>query len=100
METPPIDLGHGVVITFWTEDRHGNVIGLVEEHPADNTPSGRCEGGVLFDTPEAHAQCEGSSIPGAFWQVKSWEPLTLSPSLLCRACGHHGFIKGGRWIPA
>ncbi len=31
------------------------------------------------------------------WELVSLEPLTLSPSLLCRACGHHGFIRNGRW---
>lgn len=35
----------------------------------------------------------------AGWQVESWEPLTLSPSLLCRSCGLHGFIREGRWVP-
>jgi len=33
------------------------------------------------------------------WQVESWDPLTISPSVLC-SCGDHGFIRGGRWIPA
>ena len=31
------------------------------------------------------------------WTVGSWEPLTLSPSLLCRACGDHGFVRDGKW---
>lgn len=34
------------------------------------------------------------------WQVESWEPLTLSPSLLCRVCGDHGFIREGKWVMA
>ena len=34
------------------------------------------------------------------WHVDSVRPLTLSPSLLCTECGHHGFIRDGRWIPA
>lgn len=34
------------------------------------------------------------------WDVLSVNPLTLSPSLLCRACGHHGFIREGKWVPA
>lgn len=33
------------------------------------------------------------------WQVESWEPLTISPSVLC-SCGDHGFIRDGRWLPA
>lgn len=33
------------------------------------------------------------------WTVESWDPLTISPSVLC-SCGDHGFIRGGRWVPA
>ena len=32
-------------------------------------------------------------------ELISTDPLTISPSLLCR-CGDHGFIREGRWIPA
>jgi hypothetical protein len=34
------------------------------------------------------------------WDLVQEEPLTLSPSLCCRLCGDHGFIKDGRWIRA
>jgi hypothetical protein len=30
----------------------------------------------------------------------SRDPLTLSPSLLCRQCGLHGWIRNGRWEAA
>jgi len=33
------------------------------------------------------------------WTVESVEPLTLSQSLLCKQCGHHGHIIGGKWVP-
>jgi len=33
------------------------------------------------------------------WDMVSIEPLTLAPSILC-GCGDHGFIRGGRWVPA
>lgn len=33
------------------------------------------------------------------WTVESWDPLTISPSVLC-SCGDHGFIRNGRWEPA
>jgi hypothetical protein len=33
------------------------------------------------------------------WEVLSEDPLTLSPSLACQQCGHHGFIRNGRWEP-
>lgn len=53
-----------------------------------------CEGAITLDTPIAR-----ELFRGPFWQVESWDPLTLSPSLLCH-CGDHGFIKQGRWVPA
>lgn len=36
---------------------------------------------------------------GVMWDVVQEEPLTLSPSLLC-SCGHHGFIREGKWVTA
>ena len=88
------DLGHGVRIQSWIVDDAGNRIGLIERHPGKNGED--CAGSVRFDTPEAHAAFKR---PGAFWQVLSWEPLTLSPSLLC-SCGNHGWILDGKWVPA
>lgn len=34
------------------------------------------------------------------WRVEQREPLTLTPSMLCHVCGHHGFVRSGKWIPA
>lgn len=31
------------------------------------------------------------------WKVVSDDPLTLEPSIQCRACGDHGHIRNGRW---
>jgi len=93
MSTDAIDLGRGVTITYTRWGAHDKV-GLLEEHKRpDGTP---CEGGVLFDLPGVR-----EAFPDrALWQVESWDPLTLSPSLLCRRCGHHGWIREGRWVPA
>jgi hypothetical protein len=32
-------------------------------------------------------------------QVLAADPLSLSPSLKCRACGSHGHVTNGRWEP-
>jgi hypothetical protein len=37
---------------------------------------------------------------GKHWTLESEDPLTLSPSLLCMVCQHHGFIQAGKWVPA
>lgn len=91
-----IDIGHGVAIRFMSRDGHPKA-GITERHPTPNGADGGVHfGGVLFDLPGV-----AESHPGVpVWQVESWDPLTLSPSLLCRACGHHGFIRGGKWVPA
>lgn len=86
------DLGHDVRILLQVRREGGPPIGLIESHP---TADGRgCSGSVTFDVPEA----EG--LAGPRWTVESWEPLTISPSVLCRGCGHHGFIRDGAWVPA
>lgn len=84
------DIGHGVTI-FATVDADDHVVGIIEEH---DSPTGRCSGYVKF-------RGRGPNPDGApSWVVESEELLTLSPSLLCRTCGHHGFIREGKWVPA
>lgn len=62
--------------------------------------SERCEGAVLFDTPENHR----GTAERPLWQVQSLEPLTITPSILMTpgkgGCGLHGFISEGRWRDA
>jgi hypothetical protein len=58
--------------------------------PVDHT---ECSGFVHFDLPEVVTVFPNHPK----WQVVSWEPLTLSPSILCRRCGDHGFIRNGKW---
>jgi Family of unknown function (DUF6527) len=85
----PVDIGHGVTISF--TEYEGATGGLIEEH---DSPTGRCSGYVRFRVP----QNDTTTRPG--WIVESMNPLTLSPSILCATCKHHGFIKGGKWVPA
>lgn len=90
------DIGHGHVIEY-VRDPNGTAIGLHDYHDRPDG-SGRCAAGfVFFDIPEAQSYM---ATKANSWQVESREPLTLSPSLLCRACGDHGFIRAGRWVPA
>jgi hypothetical protein len=104
--TPPLDLGHSHTLKWlsWSPDRDLNPqyadqpdierAGAIIDHiRADGS---QCDGGVIhFDLPGVR-----EIVPNrAVWTVESWEPLTLSPSLLCH-CGDHGFIRDGRWVPA
>lgn len=54
-----------------------------------------CSGHPGFD----EVPC-GIPIRDGGWTVTCWEPLTVTPSLLCRDCGTHGFITAGAWVPA
>lgn len=99
------DIGHGVRISFagFHPDRELNPqyadVPDVDKYMLlfGHECLGRfAPNGCVVDGPVSQ-QIDGGR---ARWQVVSWEPLTLSPSLLCRACGMHGFIQQGRWVPA
>lgn len=106
----PIDFGSGVIgyRNSWAPDRTLNPrwahladvpwCGLELDHPDARDPSKRCDAGLLFDLPEIAEVWPDSPR----WQVVTWEPLTLSPSVLCDpekgGCGLHGHIREGRWV--
>jgi len=104
--TDRLDLGrgHAIQIAAWDPDLDLNptLCRFSDQFPAKTSgivthdlPGGReCSGAITFDVPLAR-----EFFSGPFWTVESWEPLTLSPSLLCH-CGDHGFIRDGRWVPA
>lgn len=93
MTVDGVDIGSGVTVRR-TEDARGEWVGLIRVHPRRGG-SGTCASAVAFDTPASRAaHREGMPLH----TVVSWDPLTLSPSLLCTACGHHGHIRGGRWV--
>lgn len=89
-----MDLGHGVTLEFtsWHEYERA---GYLQTHQRADTGE-ECWSGGMFDLPGIREHFP----EGALWQVECWEPLTLSPSMLCRICGNHGFVREGRWVPA
>ena len=89
----PLDIGSGVTVTVYRVD--GQPYGLCEMHKHPN--GGNCSGFVRFDT-EVGRRVFGDASPR--WKVESLEPLTLSPSILCRTCGHHGYVRSGKWVAA
>lgn len=109
-----IDLGDGRTLRWvqWSPDRElnpqydgipdiGKAAGIIrhplrpEDDQAHCRERGYCEGAIHPDTPEVRQVMS----PHALWQVESWEPLTLSPSILCH-CGEHGYINQGKWVSA
>lgn len=97
------DIGHDVYISR-VVDGDGNWIGILEWHEcvrglnrqqlAQNaTESGVSAGGVYFDNAPP-------DVKGPRWQKLQDDPLTILPSILCRTCGLHGWIRDGQWVPA
>lgn len=108
MERFDIDLGYRHYLQWvgWNPDRDLNPqhagIPDVERYGAilyHFKPDGsECAGVVTF-----RGEVQQKIGPGhPSWTVESSEPLTLSPSVLCKAegCGDHGFIRSGKWVPA
>lgn len=85
----PVDIGSGVTITF--VEYNNVIVGLNEAHK--DKDGNVCMGFVAF---AGEALAEGRPQ----WRVERKNPLTLSPSILCRTCGNHGYIRDGRWVPA
>lgn len=86
-----IDLGHN---QSYSRLLRGEVwIGILEWHPCKDPDGVPSAGGVYFENAPAE-------IEGPRWKLESEAPLTISPSIACRVCGNHGWIREGRWIPA
>lgn len=90
----PLDLGDDHALTFCNYEGEERVAANVWHKKPDGS---ECVGFIPF---------EGRAWANAFhgkidtWRVEQDEPLTLSPSLLCRACGDHGFVRDGKWVRA
>ena len=89
-----IEIGPRNRITF--SEYRGETAGIQEYH--QKADGQWCAGWIAF---------AGTSWANSFkdppittWTVIQREPLTLSPSILCRSCGSHGHITNGRWVPA
>lgn len=88
-----IDIGGGHRIVFRSFE--GELAGIDDWH---RRPDGSwCKGWIDF-AGSKWVQGFNGAVTG--WTVEHREPLTLSPSLLCRVCGDHGFIREGRWVKA
>lgn len=111
IDHPDLDLGDGHTLMWlsWGPDRRLNEKysgipdiprwGAIVSHPGRD--GNVCVSAIHFASPERdRVLAISEESPHPQWTVESWEPLTLSPSLGCRACGDHGFIRSGRWVRA
>lgn len=83
-------------------DKDGTWNGVIELH--EKADGKICGGSVMFALPHGAPAIPRSAGVTPQWRVESLTPLTLSPSVLCSpelgGCGHHGFIREGRWVQA
>ena len=57
-------------------------------------------GALVYHEKPTGEPCLGTIVFGPEgWTVERWQPLTISPSILC-SCGDHGFIREGKWVKA
>lgn len=103
-----IDIGHDHAISFyvWAPDRDLNPqyagipdidpCGVIVHHKRPDNGD-ECEGACAFDMPHA-AEIFGPDR--ARWTLVSLDPLTMEPSILCKLCNDHGYIRDGQWVPA
>lgn len=84
-ESIVLDLGSGLTAELRLLD--GELMGVELIHKAAS--GGKCSGGAWLPVTGPDR-----------WELVSRDPLTLSPSILCRGCGLHGFIREGKWVPA
>lgn len=91
-----LDLGHGVFFApasaAWAP---GVCVGGIVWHTHED--GSICGGAITFQhSPNASAEERERPV----WNVVSFDPLTLTPSVLDPSCGLHGFVAGGVWVPA
>ena len=104
--TEELDLDHGHKMRWisWSPDRELNPqydgipdvekFGAIIDHLKPDGSA--CSGAITFDG-EVQRQLDPDRPR---WTVDSWDPPTFSPSVLCRLCGDHGFVREGKWVPA
>ncbi len=85
-----LDDDHAVTWSYWKDKTEPNG-GILWHRTVDTTHGGWCCG-AFFMQGQGHTE-------HPIWTLESKDPLTLSPSFVCH-CGHHGFIRGGKWIGA
>ncbi len=99
------------VLPDWAADSQEHVIWLDDDNAftwthtkVEDEPTGGLHWHrIRKDIPDGLSATPGWCVGGIFfggggWTLERKEPLTISPSLLCRACGSHGFIRDGKWV--
>lgn len=86
------DLGHGMA---WAPlvDADGDLVALLERHA--------CKDGQGVGSLPLSTEAGVRAFPNPpHWYLEREDPITISPSVRCLTCGKHGWIQGGKWVPA
>jgi hypothetical protein len=79
------DLGHRFTVRFVADDI-ARYVALAVRH-------GECGAETILSL-----DLPWNDGPQEKYQITSWEPLTVEPSVVC-PCGTHGWIRCGSWVP-
>lgn len=100
-----LEIGSGVKLRPFIlhgEPEGSEPAGWIESHPAAPQCVHRAALGDVFT-----GDCGGSvhvrrhaGETGPVWTVEQRDPLTLSPSIVCKCGGWHGWVRDGQWVPA
>lgn len=91
-ELPWVDIGHGVTAGEFRYEEGGQ-LHIAYQHECNANADDPFDRIAFSAVPVSEA---GSARD---WKLESLSPLTISPSLLCMSCQHHGFIKESKWVP-
>ena len=93
-ERDEIDLGDGHRMIFCDYEGQKRVAAHIQHQRRDGA---YCVGFIPFKGRAWSNEFNGKIEE---WDVVQDDPVTLSPSILCRACGDHGFVRNGKWVRA
>lgn len=86
---------------FYLDEAHTNMSGIWEWHncPAFREKFDRAKEQGVFGPGDEYKDMPGSATVGKwrFTNTDDPERLTIEPSIMCRSCGFHGFLRNGRW---
>lgn len=104
------DGGHGFTYTLlYADEARTKPIAVAEYHRCEVRTGRRQEDDpedfdgpaiLPLNVPEAtdwYKDRKPEFGPGPKWDLVQVEPLTIAPSILCRDCGFHGFLRNGLW---
>jgi Family of unknown function (DUF6527) len=110
MKTATVKHAHGYYpFTSATPRRRSRCVAIDERVCLAPTTYRGALGGFLIghDAPDLPVRCDGALMVVLVDGHPTWAisgsleagDLTLSPSVLCKRDGFHGFIQNGRWMP-